>query len=729
MAREQRKAKDGRRESGRIELAGLKGEEEAPRLEVHTIDRSGKVIASSAIEDDGRFSLSRKDLDAADRVVIAAANRDPEEPDPAETLAYRVRDFRSMLGEETAIVIGRPDWTRFLFTWQCVDGSVSRCFPYPWLIREWMLDASRVRVAQLEETGSALERRGLAQLEDALIASPGVSLPSFPLGCETVCDGLVEVYKRTCCCRPWFIKDPVLMVIHKLKEIVVKPVFPPPPGPGPDPAPDIGLFKEGTLDEAALRAEADIAQIQALSGPDQVAYIEARPYLHPFWCSCGEAKKVGQGWIRPDGTFGVCWLEGLHSSQPECHDEYAFVVRQFLGGETTVIYNGLAANRWFSHTTGISLVSHSARARGCGGGNPPGSGAFALLQDIGDAHSHQLKTPDADGWDSVAPPSYNDGLLNPAANPTEAKGQYKDQNLGGTLKLRYHFSDEMEGTGAAYYRISIAEADAGGNPTGTRKALDSALSWLYYEDSSGEILIGSEGLGPVTRNGEANLYRIPYPKANREWLNGQYHGYLPTTEFANGRHLVMLEVFDEEGQRLRPAGSSGPGVDASFEFRRWYQPTGLMANVPFAALTHMLWWDNRSAVAHIEDLRMDGVASGAECQFLSGTDSSKFSSGYRAYHPNPMFILNHVMWWRRGLGGPSGSLLNSDENAGQPPASVAVTDPAAGEPPATFANMLGLQMKCSFALNLHVNVKTTDGEGILTYLNADDQAAFALERS
>jgi hypothetical protein len=86
-----------------------------------------------------------------------------------------------------------------------------------------------------------------------------------------------------------------------------------------------------------------------------------------------------------------------------------------------------------------------------------------------------------------------------------------------------------------------------------------------------------------------------------------------------------------------------------------------------------------------------------------------------------MFILNHTMWWRRGLGGPSGTLITSPDNAGEPPAPVAVS------PTATFGTMLGTHNRCSFSLNLQVNVKTNNGSGVLTYLDAGDQAAFALE--
>ena len=109
--------------------------------------------------------------------------------------------------------------------------------------------------------------------------------------------------------------------------------------------------------------------------------------------------------------------------------------------------------------------------------------------------------------------------------------------------------------------------------------------------------------------------------------------------------------------RIRPNGSTGPGTDKNFTFRRWSQPIGPLDNVPYAALTHMFWWDNRRSVGHIEDLRLGGIESTGECQFLVGTASSTFSSGYRAYHENPMFIHNHTLWWRRGLGGSSGTLI------------------------------------------------------------------------
>jgi len=546
----------------------------------------------------------------------------------------------------------------------------------------------------------------------------------------------VLVYRRTCCCDPWIVEDPRLSdLIARLKQLIQERppiIWPPGPDPGPifshigptpDPSPIDALtfFNGATLDEAALHAEQDAARLESLSGPAAADYVSEREYLRPYWCHCGTAELVGEGLIQPDGTFRVCWREPYIRLRPGCHDEYAFVVRQVINGLTVTIYDGLSARQWFDTPTGVNLVSYDPRAAVCGDDPfPEEPGAFVVLEHIGAARSWRLKTPAQDSWDGVAAPGYNDGLLDPAPIPAAAKGTYYDSNWGDTLALHYHFSESMKAAGARYYRISTIRADASGNPTGARTTLGSAVGWLYMESVGPDILVQAETLGPVAVGGESNLFLIPY-HADHDWQDDQYHGFLDTTALANDRYLIMLEVFDGAGNKIKPNGSSGPGTNAGFTFRRWSVEIGPLDNVHYAALTHMFWWDNRPSVAHIYDLRLDGLASADECQFMVGTAASKFSAGYRAYHENEMFILNHTLWWRRGLGGPSGTLVFSNDNAGKP------ANPEAVSPQVTFGSMLGPNNRCSFSLNLHVNVKTTNGSGVLTYLDSDDQAAFALE--
>ena len=706
---------------------------EAPKLAVYAVDRTGATVHRAEVSANGEAKVPASALKKSEQVLVGAVAKDAAALDRSEVLSFHASHIKDVIaqGAELAIPIGQ-----LIGFQRCVDGSVQRCLPYPWLIDSLVERASSVKFAVKE---SVLARSALidaAKVHDSIIARPPIRPPIFPR-CTGVCDGLVLVYRRTCCCDPWIIEDPRLQdLIDRLKQLVQQrppikwppgpdpgPLLNPHVGPGPDPSPidQLPFFTGATLNEASLHVEQDLYHLEALSGPEVADYVSERAYLRPFWCHCGAAQLVGEGPIHPDGTFRICWREPLIRLRPWCHDEYAFVVRQLVNGVTVTIYDGLAANQWFDSATGITLTSYDPRAIVCHDDPfPTESGAFVVLEHIGAARAYRLKTPNQDTWDSVLPPAYNDGLLDPAPSPAAAKGTYYDSNWGGTLALHYHFSEPMKTVGARYYRVSAIRADAFGNPTGARTTLGSPLGWLYYETVGPNILQQAETLGPVTVGGENNLYLIPFD-ADHDWEDDQYHGYLDTTGLANDRYLVMIEVFDGSGNKLRPTGSSGPGTDKAFTYRRMSVPIGPLDNVPFAALTHMFWWDNRPSVAHIEDLRLNGLGSSDECQFLVGTPSSTFSSGYRAYHQNSMFILNHSMWWRRGLGGPSGTLINSPDNAGEPPAPVAVS------PTATFGTMLGTHNRCSFSLNLHVNVKTNNGSGVLSYLDADDQAAFALE--
>ncbi len=730
-----------------IDLVGLDEDRERPALTVYAVDRAGTVLHRADVDARGGAAVPPAVLEKASELLVGPPLESLEGIERSSLARFHAGDVLEHLKARKALELGRADWGKFFLRRTCVEGLVRKCWFPPFFARDLLLEASPHRSAafdRLKATSLGLgSGRALAVAEDLAVALPPARL-SFPRRCEKVCDGLVIVYRRRCCCPPIVIDDPRLDdLIDRLREIVEIIPWPPepdpgpigPPGPGPDPAP-FGLFAGGTVGRAAVNAPRDLYALQTLDAHVKPQYVLDREYLRPFWCHCGSAKMVGQGSLRPDGTFNVCWHEPLSVFQPHCHDEYAFVVRQNINGATVTVYDGLAANEWFHTSSGIVLTTYDRRALSCRENDfPGGAGAFVLLQDIGGTPSHRLKTPDADGPESVQTPgAYNDGLVNPAASPAAAKGSYLDQNWGGTLALRYHFSEPMKtgpAVGAKYYRISVSAADGNGDPTGSRSTFDQPLSWLYYQPSGTDVLVLSEPLGPFSAGGEANLYLIPYD-ADRDWQSGQFHGAVDTTDFANGRHLITVEVFDGAGNRIRPAGSSGAGTDKAFTFRRWFQPIGPTANVPFAALTHMFWWDNRQAVAQIVDLRKGSVASSDECQFLVAPGTEFFRAGYRAYHPDDMFILNHVAWWRRGLGGPAGTLINSPENAGKPPGPVAVTpttSPPAQPDPPTFANLLDAHTKCSFSLNLHVNVKTTNGSGILTSLNADDQAAFALEQT
>ncbi len=338
----------------------------------------------------------------------------------------------------------------------------------------------------------------------------------------------------------------------------------------------------------------------------------------------------------------------------------------------------------------------------------------------------------------MAPPAFNSGLVFPSDEPASGSAPY-DRNWGGTLRLFFKFSEGLKDVGARYYRLSVTEADGSGNPAGTRHYLGDGLSW---EKSVGAGVTVPVSLGPVAMGGENHLFAIPYD-SDADWDEDQCHARLNTNDprwkDPEVRHLLTIEVFDGAGRRMRPNGTPATGqpgieIEAPFTFRRQYQDIGPSADVPFGALTHTLWWDNRPMVADLENLRLDGLAYNAECQYLQGLHTSELSAGYRAYHPNPLFHHSHSIWWYRGAGSTPehwAYLTISPVNVGQPSPPAPPPGDAGVSGFDTFAEMLRTnlhpsRLKCSFVVHLHASAKTFNGEVSLG-MNASDEWAFSIE--
>ena len=753
----------------RLNLVGLQPDEDRPSISVTLLGQSGKALTVAQVGADGSLDLAPATLKKAERVLIGPDTQSGEPADPDIVVRYRAREFEQLI-QDGVFNLPRGIWGKWRFHLHCVTGTVKHCRRGPW----WYEDLFSLATAP-QLTSKAARAASSVQLKAASISRIGparsvAELINFPTRCQPICNGTVEVYRRTCCCEPWIVEDPRLPeLIRELEDIVrglgrVPPIGPPNP---PDPAPFVDkvrvgavpnpnapdptpfqaqpFFQQGALDEKTLYAHTDLAALQSLPSAQVAKYVNARPYLICRRYSCSAPVMVAQGAINPDGRFSLCWSDWPRVLARFCHDEYAYIVRQRFGPFQFAVYNGLAANIWFSELDDASLVSYSPLAYACRNNGEPGTGAYVFLDVIGDTESWQLKTPAATGWDRVAAPAYNDGLVFPAAAPADALGANLNRNWGGTLKLNYKFSEDMRTApvGAIYYRIGITEADSTGAPTAAPNYLSAGLSWeKSVSDGMGGVDIVPVVLGPFSVGTQDNLFKIPYD-ADGDWNADQYHGFLDTTDarWSNpaARHLVTLEVFDAAGTRLRPTGSPASGATgaetaAPFTFRRRFQDLGPTSPVPFAALTHMFWWDNQALEAVIEYLNKDGGLFNEECLFLLGTAGSTFGIGYRAYHPNELFQLAHAISWQRGvppvpLHVPNDSvgylLLGASNNVGQPPAGPG------NSPTNTFADMLRTDLeatrkKCAFTVFLSISSKTTDGDYLGNH-SITRSAAFALE--
>jgi hypothetical protein len=473
---------------GRIVLDGFEEGRERPPLVVYALDETGQVLRSMPVEDDGTFSIDETLMsERSVRIMIGPADAKLDERRKFFTLAST--QFREMIRVDPDLAIAGGIWQQWLLLRRCVSGKVRRCFPFPHVIDDILVTRNLARLAEVQK---AVNFRPLSRY------------PFFR--CSPICFGTIEVYRRICCCPPPVIIDPDDIPIEINPEFP----FPPPEGPfgpigplpGPDPAP---LELQSLVLTGGTTDEAKVARLHARALPKSLSVDLRREFVlaHRFlWCRCGPPQKVAQGFVQDGGSFGICWKEPPTLLLPHCHEEFAYIVKQPVGGALVTIYNGVAANQWFSASDQPTLTSYDYRAIGCRDSNVPGEGAFVVLEDIGATPSHLLATPPQASFQSVAAPAYNSGLLNPVANPVDAIGQLLNRNLGGGVALQYHFTEAMRPAGAIYYRIQVAKANGLGNPVGNWTVL-APMTWSTWKLNTAAP--GSISLGPHTVGTENNL--------------------------------------------------------------------------------------------------------------------------------------------------------------------------------------------------------------------------------
>jgi hypothetical protein len=299
----------------------------------------------------------------------------------------------------------------------------------------------------------------------------------------------------------------------------------------------------------------------------------------------------------------------------------------------------------------------------------------------------------------------------------------------------------MEGI-AKYYRISVVPVNDAGSPVGTPTLLDAAVSWSRWVFVGSDWVTTSELLSanPADVAGQQGLIRIPYWSSGNSWLSSQYHQVWNTPLFAHGKYLLVVELFDAAADRIKPnsAPALEPGIAKAFQFRRWNPANSTASeNVPFADLAHVFWIDNVPVHGAIVDIRKNGIASSAECQFITGSGpgdtTTTVSIGFRAYHPHGVsdptntFMRRYDVTWTRGLNGPSRSFASGTADVGEPPATVAESNTW------TIAQLLGpfppfasAGQKCTFAVHLAVQAKHYNGSGRISGYDYHELASFAV---
>lgn len=716
-----------------VTFVDLKDGERTPRFAVYQLDTAARPMRKLGSYDGKALRLELRDAKA----VALGPDVEDFKALPADRLAfYRVAQVIE-LWRQRGLVLARGIWDRFHFHYTCVTGTVRKCRPWFW---ELLGD---VQLAPLFERAQVARIKPItAELQPHLL---------YPLSCQPLCDGIVEIYERECCCQHIHIPD----LLDRLRDILdILPIplpdpIPDPfpgPGPGPDPAPFGPRVlrararaiqqRKRPLDLAAVPPEnlhQDYLALRAMPTEAARQYVQARPYLYPIFCHCS-VRKVGQTPIQPGGQFDFCYLHlHHHPHHGHCVTTYAYKVKQLVNGVLTVVYDGLASHQYFGAGAPANLRSYNPQARVCadGPGDPPPNdgSAFVMLEHVGSYGSFHFNFPAQTGVSQLGALGADDGTFTTSYAP--------DCPWGGNLGLRLWFSPELEPI-VKYYRLKACAVNDAGVAVGTPVVLNSTVTWDKLVDVAGDVIRVPEVLGPVPVGTENDLFKVPYwSSPDHRYLSGQFHQVWNTAQtlFPDGRYMLTIEVFDAAGNRLKPNGAAGPGTPQAFQFRRWTSAADTDP-VPFADAAHVFWVDNTPVGGDVVDLRKNGVANTAECQFMTGAASATLAIGFRAYHVNGVEHAgngddNSFMWrygisWQRGLNGPTGS-LGPAPSGGNNHTDVGETGAAVTSGSETFANLLGANAKCTFSVTLRVYAKHFTGSGRITDYDYQESASFALE--
>lgn len=701
-----------------ISLNSLKPNDERPSVALYILDDQGNPSKKIATADGNQLLiptlLEKKEVN----IAFGPDLEDPKMLTSNMLLKYSASQIIPELRKRPLLEIPQLEWGRWFWNRVCVSGKVRKCnWFFPPIIRP-TLPTFRIPNSPLIPSVSL----GTTKVQEALNRlTPPIITRCFPL-----CHGIVEVYKRTVCCDIWNIIPRIPELIPEIPELIPRP-FPDPPFPPIRRVPRnirlaksaIEPAKQNFMDESTV---SDLKSLIALPSDQQkYDFIIARPYLIHVLCRNRTVtrKKLGETNVGLDGKFTFCFNQPL-VLQPvwrRCYTTYFYKVKQWIGGQYIYVYDGEAKNAYFSSAQEAVLSTYSFLAETCGNYTPPTTGQgkrYVMLQAIGNTDTYHLHTPmqtSATGINQPLPS--NAGLID--------FGGQTNCPLGATLKLLLYIDPDMNSVGARYYRFSMVKTDTNGNATGTPQILDREVAWRKFINGTFPPKLEAVALGPKLIGGEEGLYQIPYVSNSNKWLGNQVHYKLDTTDFADGNYNLMVELFDNAGNRIKPNGSTGAGNGTDFHYLKWKDSDDTEV-VDYATLIHNIRINNKSCFADIEDLRKDYVPNREDCQFMVGNAASTFTTGFRAYHEDG-FMKNFQLDYRKGL---NGSDIVFDSGNDNHPALLSVGDPAVSVP-VQFDTMLAGDPKCTFSLDLYVEAKHTNGVGFIQGYDARDEASFALE--
>ncbi|WP_331351038.1 hypothetical protein [Cellvibrio sp. UBA7671] len=530
--------------------------------------------------------------------------------------------------------------------------------------------------------------------------------------------------------------------------------------------------RKQTAEEAASApAQLVAAQTAILSSPKilnqlnsgsaaaiRKSIVENFALFHPYFCHVSwlwpyfyRYDQVALAYTDLNGAFDVTFHYWNDGDKPDLY----FWVEYLINGVWTTVYKpSVPCNTYWDYLCGSSVTIRVTDPRVRWECNDVIDGDIVWIKTIGSSASvNHIKQ--ADQYSVIQGKLFNHVGLTDVfmTGGSSALDNYR-RPFGGTLNFVVQFGSGLPANGMYYYRWSyrqLRNADLSNSPATALmslhkgQALHKAYTYEYF-DALNHKHFGQNTfkLGPVSLNGQDDLYIIPpaFPASNPVnapelsplWDQNTITASVDSTQFADGLYEFVLELFDVNGNKLAVIPkhifqvphytSFAPSIDAPDEY--------LLVNGANAdGFTMSARVDNQRCEATIYKIKVNGSEVSSDCcGFVPYPPNANIEVAFRAYHPHNFATFSFVVKkgtcndaLQQGFTNASGMVIGNADNYTRDSNSIY----REGFSPAQLLGVCVAGGKAAFAEHVYVTALATNGYDRLSYLDASDLAAFALE--
>lgn len=479
--------------------------------------------------------------------------------------------------------------------------------------------------------------------------------------------------------------------------------------------------------------------------------------FHPYFCHVSwlwpyfyRYDQVALAYTDLNGAFDVTFRYLDSGDKPDLY----FWIEVLIDGVWTTVYKpSIPCHTYWDYVCGSAIILRVTDPRVRWECNDIIDGDIVWFKTIGSGASvsHIQQT---DSNSMIQGKNFNHIGLTDFLGINSISANNKLSPFGNNLHFIVQFGSGLPAAGMYYYRWSYRKLRNADLSAATAlapaslhqgQALYKAYTYEYY-DALMHKHFGQNSfkLGPNSINGQDDLYIIPpampasnpvnAPESSPLWDQNTVTVNVDSTKLDDGLYEFIFELFDVNGNKLSALpkhlfqvphyNSFTPSVDAP-DINLWLN--GSNAD----AFTMRMRIDNAVCAANVYKIKVNGAEVTSDCcGFVPYPAGADIEIAYRAYHPHNLATFGFNVKKgtcddasQQAFTNAGGMVIGNTNNYVRDLFSIYRKQFS----PAQLLGVCAAGGKAAFAEHIQVYSLATNGYGRLTYLDATDLAAFALE--